>query len=243
MGGLNTHLTDNGLGKEFIDYGKLFLRETSIFLHYDQGGIKANVPVTCQEASEKTNIVTMVWPDGKEASVVHPPPLNAKVTCITMLRGRLLQLPARISGLHKDKQLKLVLAMDKSSRIINLRKYPRYRVYGWVLMGEFTSYDSLAQRQEMDISLGGFGASIIEWEWAVGSDYPFKLTAQVFASEERNKSTPSLMFDGSAVVRRFEPSTAPQQLQVGAEFAEIDPSNHEQLRLWLVENRALLREV
>ena len=242
MVNLNDQLAGGVFGKEFVDYGKLFLRDTSIFLRYDQDGISANVPVTCKEASDKTNVVTMLWPDSKEAGVAPPPHVNAKVTCITMLRGRLLQLPARISGLCKEKQLTLMLAMDKAGRVVNLRKHPRYRVFGWVLMGEFTTSESLAQRHEMNISLGGFGANIIEWQWAIGNDYPFKLTAQIFASEEQNNSTPSLKFSGSAVVRRAVSASEAQLLQIGAEYVELAPADAQELATWLEENRGHLRE-
>ena len=125
MANISDQLSVSGLGKDFLDYGKIFLRETSIFLRYDQEGTAFNVPVTCEAASDKTNIVTMIWPDGKQGDVHSPPPVNAKVTCITMLRGRLLQLPARVSGLCKEKQMSLMLAvlLKRGSKVMILAPF------------------------------------------------------------------------------------------------------------------------
>jgi len=228
-------------GGGLVDFSRIFPKDASVFLRYDQAGQTVNVAVTCGDVFSKTNVVTIVWPESE--GQVQAPQVNAKVECVTMLRGRLMQFPARISGLHHDTRLTLMLALDQECRIVNLRKHERYRVFGWVSLREAAPTPSPEGRQPMDLSEGGFGACVAEPDLAVGQSCRFQLLADVYSSAEYSQSFPSLEISGAAILRRASNDGDTQQMRVGAQFSELPADDRQQLREWLAKNQSRLCHV
>jgi len=227
-------------GSGTVDFSRIFPKDASVFLRYDSGGKTVNVAVTCQETFDKTNVVTLIWPETDGLSAIGPPPLNAKVECVAMLRGRLMQFPARISGLHRDQNLTLMLALDSRCRIVNLRRHERFRAFGWVQLGKPDNSQSPNVRQELDLSLGGFGASIAVMEWEVGQELDFALHADVYSSEEHSQAFPSLEISGSAILRRVSKDSETAQIRIGAEFSDLAVDTFQRLKTWLASNASRL---
>jgi hypothetical protein len=223
-----------------VDFSKIFPKDASVFLRYDSGGKIVNVAVTCLATFDKTNVMTLVWPEASGQAASGPPPLNARVECVAMLRGRLMQFPAKISGLHHDQNVTLMLALDPHCRIVNLRRHERYRVFGWVRFGKAAEPDIAEIRQEMDLSLGGFGTPAAETGWEVGQELEFSLHADVYSSEEHSQAFPSLELSGSVVIRRISKQSEAQRQGVGAEFSDLSIETFQRLKDWLATNASRL---
>jgi hypothetical protein len=233
-------LAEAGFGGGPVDFSRIFPRDASVFLRYDHSGKTVNVAVTCRDVFSKTNVMTIVWPEGEGLPSMTPPHVNDRVECVTMLRGRLMQFPAKISGLHRDARLTMMLALDPKCRIINLRKHERFRVYGWVSLSAKAPAKVEQDRLPMDLSTGGFGAGISEPGLEVGQECPFHMLADVYSSAQHSQGCPSLEISGTALLRRVASDREVQQPNIGAQFSELPAEDERRLREWLVKNQPRL---
>lgn len=223
-------------GAGMVDFSRVFPKDTNVYLRYDSGGKTVNVAVTCQETFDKTNVLSLAWPEANEQAPGSPPPLNSRVKCVAMLRGRLIQFPAKVCGLHQDQHVTLMLALDPHCRIVNMRRHERYRVFGWVHLGGDAQAKSPETRQQLDLSLGGFGATVSESELESGQEVEFLLHADVYSSEEHSQEYPPLEIRGNAILRRLGTDDESQQTRIGAEFCDLPAESFEQLKEWLTTN-------
>jgi len=201
------------------------------------------VPVISQGVRQPANELVVQWTAESGSSAQLPRP-GQPVQFYTVVGGVLHIAKGEVIKLSDAPSLSIRSKVEEYCLAIPLRRHPRYHAFGRLQLAEpaAAAVNQQEPPQPMDISLGGFGATVAGGEWRSGQELAFQLQLWVDVNGRPAEVFSQLELGGSAIIRNTAPGTVAGTTHIGAQFQELAAARQATLELWLAACAAYLRQ-